>query len=281
MSLETPVTETASDTPNDYSNLPASAFPAGVDPATYAQSLNKSEPETPSKPERPAHVPEKFWDADKGEARWEDLAKSYAELEAKQRGKVEDPAKADSLKIEKTEGETPAEDAPNPITSAFEGFAKVYEDSKGQPGADDIAKIVALGVPQGVVDNYLAGLEALAREQFSNAYTAAGGEDQFNAAIDWARTGLTAAEQDSYNTLVDNQTTARQGVEWLMAKFNAARPAEGTLIEAEANAASGDVFRSKAEMTTAIQDPRYKTDPAYRQDVAEKLWRSNAAGSLL
>ena len=131
------------------------------------------------------------------------------------------------------------------------------------------------------MDNYLAGLEALAREQFSNAYTAAGGEDQFNAAIDWARTGLTAAEQDSYNTLVDNQTTARQGVEWLMAKFNAARPAEGTLIEAEANAASGDVFRSKAEMTTAIQDPRYKTDPAYRQDVAEKLWRSNAAGSLL
>ena len=92
---------------------------------------------------------------------------------------------------------------------------------------------------------------------------------------------LTAAEQDSYNTLVDNQATARQGVEWLMSKFNAARPAEGSLIEAEASPASGDVFRSKAEMTSAIQDPRYKTDPAYRNDVAQKLWRSNAAGSLL
>lgn len=34
MSLELPVNETASETPNDFSQLPASAFPAGVDPAT-------------------------------------------------------------------------------------------------------------------------------------------------------------------------------------------------------------------------------------------------------
>lgn len=281
MSLELPVTETASETPNDYSNLPASAFPAGVDPATYVQSLNKAEPETPSKPERPAHVPEKFWDADKGEARWDDLAKSYAELEAKFGGKPDDAAKADSLKIEKTEGETPAEDAPNPITSAFEGFAKVYEESKGQPTSDDIQKIVDLGVPPDIVSNYLAGLEALAREQFSNAYTAAGGEEQFNTAIEWAKSGLTAAEQDSYNTLVENQATARQGIEWLMAKFNAARPAEGSLIEADADNATGDVFRSSAEVTGMIRDPRYKSDPAFRQDVMDKLQRTRDAGVSL
>jgi hypothetical protein len=281
MSLELPVTETASETPNDYSNLPASAFPAGVDPATYVQSLNKAEPETPSKPERPAHIPEKFWDADKGEARWEDLAKSYAELEAKFSGKTEEPAKSDTLKIEKSDGDFTTEDTSNPITSAFEGFAKVYQDSNGQPGADDIQKIVDLGIPQETVDNYLAGLQALAREQFSNAYAAAGGEDQFNAAIDWAKTGLTPAEQDSYNTLVDNQTTARQGIEWLMAKFNAARPSEGTLIEADADNATGDVFRSNAEVTGMIRDPRYKTDPAFRQDVMDKLQRTRDAGISL
>lgn len=281
MSLELPVNETASDTPNDYSQLPASAFPAGVDPATYAQSLNKAEPEAPAKAERPSHVPEKFWDADKGEARWEDLAKSYAELEAKFSGKTEDKEKADSLKIDNEQDAAPAEGSAAALTTAFEGFAKVYEETKGQPTEDDIAAIVKLGVPQNVVANYLAGLEALARESFTSAYAAAGGEDAFNSAIDWAKTGLTDAEKDSYNTLVDNPTTARQGVEWLMAKFNAARPSEGSMIEAEATAASGDVFRSKAEMTAAIRDPRYKTDPAYRQDVAEKLWRSNESGSIL
>jgi hypothetical protein len=38
--------------------------------------------------------------------------------------------------------------------------------------------------------------------------------------------------------------------------------------------AQGDVFRSNAELTTAMKDPRYATDPAYRNDVA-KLGRSN------
>ena len=39
--------------------------------------------------------------------------------------------------------------------------------------------------------------------------------------------------------------------------------------------ASGDVFRSQAELVSAMNDRRYDSDPAYRQDVIEKLDRSN------
>ena len=38
---------------------------------------------------------------------------------------------------------------------------------------------------------------------------------------------------------------------------------------------SGDSFRSQAEVVQAMSDPRYDKDPAYRQDILEKLERSD------
>ena len=38
---------------------------------------------------------------------------------------------------------------------------------------------------------------------------------------------------------------------------------------------SGDVFRSQSEVVQAMSDLRYERDPAYRQDVYDKLERSN------
>ena len=38
---------------------------------------------------------------------------------------------------------------------------------------------------------------------------------------------------------------------------------------------SGDTFRSQAEVIQAMSDPRYEKDPAYRQDLIEKLERSD------
>ena len=36
-----------------------------------------------------------------------------------------------------------------------------------------------------------------------------------------------------------------------------------------------DTFRSQAELVQAMSDRRYENDPAYRQDVIEKLERSD------
>lgn len=283
MSLESPVTETTSPTP-DYTQIPASAFPEGADPSTYKDSL--SAPETPAKPERPAHIPEKFWDAEKATIRVDDLAKSYAELE-KMKGAAptedkpaENADKPNDLTIEPA-NEPSAEAEANPIMSAFESFAKHYEDTKGQPAEDQIAEIVKLGVPQNVVENYLAGLSAMSQLAFQQAHATAGGEDVFNSASDWASKSLSAAEIESYNTLVTNPTTAKQGVEWLVSKYKAAHPSEGSFVESTPGSAVGDVFRSKSEMVAAMKTDRYQTDRAYVAEVAEKVARSQAAGTLL
>jgi len=68
-----------------------------------ADAQKAAEAEAQKKPaERPAGIPEKFWDAKKGEPRVEDMAKSYAELEAKFRaGKHKAPEKYDMKPLEK------------------------------------------------------------------------------------------------------------------------------------------------------------------------------------
>ena len=50
---------------------------------------------------------------------------------------------------------------------------------------------------------------------------------------------------------------------------------DGRMLSGKAPQASGDVFRSQAEVVAAMSDPRYDRDPAYRQDLIEKLDRSD------
>ena len=47
------------------------------------------------------------------------------------------------------------------------------------------------------------------------------------------------------------------------------------MLTGKAPTAKVDVFRSQAEVVEAMSDPRYDRDPAYRNDVFEKLSRSN------
>ena len=47
------------------------------------------------------------------------------------------------------------------------------------------------------------------------------------------------------------------------------------MLTGKAAQTNNDVYRSQAQVVEAMSDPRYETDPAYRQDVADKLERSN------
>ena len=47
------------------------------------------------------------------------------------------------------------------------------------------------------------------------------------------------------------------------------------MLSGKSPTTSKEVFRSQAEVVAAMGDPRYEKDPAYRQDLIEKLDRSN------
>ena len=61
----------------------------------------------------------------------------------------------------------------------------------------------------------------------------------------------------------------------LKAQYQNAVGYEGKMIQGKAAPNRGDVFRSQAELVAAMSDRRYDNDPAYRQDVIEKLDRSD------
>ena len=46
------------------------------------------------------------------------------------------------------------------------------------------------------------------------------------------------------------------------------------MLSGKAPVESKDAFRSQAELVAAMSDTRYDKDPAYRQDVMQKLSRS-------
>jgi hypothetical protein len=280
MSTVPPITDAST-------GLPEGAVPS----AEYANAMLNAQHTDPtpapvvphSANKRPDHVPEKFWDPVKGEARWDDLAKSYAELE-KMRGapKPETPpveAPADSAATG-TKIERPAEPAQAPLASLLETVTTSYS-AEGKFSDDNIAALEAAGIPKSMVETYAAGLAALETVNLQAVHAAAGGAEAFQSAQAWAAQALSDADLDYFNGNIDNPANRTQAVEWLMAKYSAARPSEGNLVvDTNSTSPTGDVFTNQSQVTAAMSSDQYRQDPAFRKAVGEKLIRSKRAGSL-
>ncbi len=61
----------------------------------------------------------------------------------------------------------------------------------------------------------------------------------------------------------------------LQYRFQDARGVDGEMLQGKAPTNKGDSFKSQAQVVKAMSDPRYEKDPAYRQEIYDKLERSN------
>ena len=50
---------------------------------------------------------------------------------------------------------------------------------------------------------------------------------------------------------------------------------DGQMLTGKAPKSTSNVFNSQAEMIKAMEDERYNDDPAYREEILQKLERSN------
>ena len=85
------------------------------------------------------------------------------------------------------------------------------------------------------------------------------------------------ADVDAYDELVGsgNVGAIKLAVAGMKAQYENANGYEGKMLSGKAPRTSGDVFRSQQEIVAAMSDRRYDEDPAYRQDLIEKLDRSD------
>ena len=104
-----------------------------------------------------------------------------------------------------------------------------------------------------------------------------GGKDRYTDLMDWASKNLTEGEQTAFNNMVDGGTLdeAKLAVQGLMTKAGVnANPNQPSLFEGTSDVTPSDAYESVAQVTDAMNDPRYEKDPSYRKAVTEKLARS-------
>ena len=104
-----------------------------------------------------------------------------------------------------------------------------------------------------------------------------GGEAEYGKIVTWARENMSDTDSQAFDDLVGtgNVGAIRLAAQGLQAKYNDANGYEGRMLTGKPPKSSGETFRSQAELVKAMSDPRYDEDPAYRQDVIEKLDRSD------
>ena len=119
--------------------------------------------------------------------------------------------------------------------------------------------------------------EDLTDAEIHQVYNSAGGEAEYKNLTSWAAENLDEAKMDAFNDIIDrgNATSIQIAVAGLRAEYEAQEGYEGRMLTGKAAKSSGDIFRSQAEVVQAMNDPKYDRDPAYRQDVYDKLERSN------
>ena len=119
--------------------------------------------------------------------------------------------------------------------------------------------------------------EDLTDAEMNQVYNSAGGEEEYKNLTSWAAQNLDESKMDAFNDIVDrgNATSIQIAVAGLRAEYEAQEGYEGRMLTGKAAKSSGDIFRSQAEVVQAMNDPKYDRDPAYRQDVYDKLERSN------
>ena len=103
-----------------------------------------------------------------------------------------------------------------------------------------------------------------------------GGSEQYDQIIDWAKDNLSEQEISMYDHVMESNDPIAMffAIRALGNSYENAVGVDGELLTGTASSTPQDVFRSQAEVVQAMSDPRYDSDPAYRQDVYEKLERS-------
>ena len=112
--------------------------------------------------------------------------------------------------------------------------------------------------------------------EMNQVYNSAGGEAEYGRLTSWAAQNLSEQKLNAFNDMIDrgNSTAIQIAVAGLRAEYEAQEGYEGRMLTGK-SAPAADGFRSQAEVVQAMSDPRYDRDEAYRQDVYNKLERSD------
>jgi len=210
--------------------------------------------------EKPSWLPEKFNNA-------EELAKAYGELEKAYSSKEEPQQETPQQTKENVEKQTGLN---------LDPFYKEFADS-GNLTQESYDKLSQAGLSKELVDSYIEGQQAVADLSVSSVYNSVGGEESYNQIVGWATENLSDTEIKTFNNTIENGTPdeAKFYIKSLESRYQLANGVEPNLVQGNRPSIASDTFRSSAQVLEAMNDPRYESDPAFRDDVARRIKNSN------
>lgn len=222
--------------------------------AAQTQEQTQEQPQEQPQSDRPEWLPEKFNSP-------EDMAKAYGELEAKQSGK-------------QTEESDTKQDLSIPELSEkdMNYYSQRFAEN-GQLDEDDYAGLEKLGVSKDMVNAYIQGQVAMQQQYTQTVYNEVGGQEAYQAMTEWASNNLTPEEIDVYDKAVNSGDTniTMSAVKGLQARYQLENGTQPNLMQGKTTGTGVQAYESLDQMKREMQDPRYSSDPAFRESVQRKL----------
>jgi len=210
----------------------------------------------------------------------QELEKAYMELQSKlgEKGNEETAS---------AEEETPEEPKLSTGAALITNAQKEYYDNGNKLSEETMAKFSEMSSAD-LLQAYIeinadnppqaeAQAADITEAQISDIKKSVGGDRVYANVVNWAKDSLDKSQVNAFDEVVNTGSVEaiKLAVAGLKAQYDNANGVEGRMVTGKAPTNSGDIFRSQAELVAAMNDPRYDRDPAYRQDVVEKLDRSN------
>ena len=210
----------------------------------------------------------------------EELESAYIELQ-KKLGSNDDTEPAEETVEE--EEEDPFKDDPAG-QAVFQAAGEMNENGELTPEtiatleqmtAADFVDAMARLEPEGDDAEPQVESTGLTDSDINDIQTAVGGVEAYQQMTSWAQDNFTPQEIQAYDNALEagDMNNINLALQALYYRYTDAVGVEGDMIQGKA-AQAVDGFRSQAEVVRAMGDPRYDNDPAYRQDVYNKLERS-------
>ena len=230
----------------------------------------------PNQEERPDWLPEKFKSV-------EDMASAYNNLEKKLGGKQEEATEEEVVENkevpEEKVSETEASEVEQVLDKAgvdFKGLQNEFNE-QGSLSEGAYEALQEAGFPQNLVDSWIQGQQALNNNYQNSVHEIVGGAEAYQEMIGWAGDNLSESEISAYDRAVSSGDIdmVKLAVAGLRTKYQTVEGADPSLLGGQSTSSSGGTYSSWAEVTNAMRDSRYESDPSYRQQVASKLERSD------
>lgn len=213
----------------------------------------------------------------------QELEKAYIELEKKLGSKNEELSEPEP---QQEEDQPEEQQDVSPQIEAISRAADEYYE-KGELSPETLTAFESMSSKE-LVEAYFQYEQGLPERQstpepvqlssadINRIQNSVGGEAAYQQLVGWAAENFSQSEIQAFDNVVDsgNIDAINLALSGLKARYTDAVGYEGTMIQGK-TAAPADTFKSQAEVVRAMNDPRYDRDPAYRNDIMEKLARSD------